>query len=188
MAETVRQTEAIPATYPAIAESKIKAVGDDANWVWQRIEGHIAHRFTVRECVWIVEGAGDWVAPLTPATITNVEQWSDGSWISYTAGASPYGGLCFSATGPYRITATVGGGSVPAAVSQAAFRLAEYVLHEVDAERGPQIWAQSQTVTPEQTVQGLTPGSETFQRPSSWLSDALRKSGAADLLRNYRRA
>jgi hypothetical protein len=61
MAVTIKQTEAIPASYP----------GDGDPAIWQRLESYIAHRFTSRAVVWIVEGCGEWTAAGGPAPNTD---------------------------------------------------------------------------------------------------------------------
>ena len=85
MIETVKQIEAVPATYPAMPGG----LSDAAQLLhsaalWARIESHIAHRFTTREVVWILDGCGDWTVPLTPATITASERWNGEAWEAYT--------------------------------------------------------------------------------------------------------
>lgn len=78
--------------------------------------------------------------------------------------------------GPYRFTATVGGGDVPAAVSEAFRRLAEYLAD--DPERSG---ASSYSVNMGGAIE------ESFNRNPAWIARALDLSGAADLLRPYKR-
>ena len=182
MATTIKQTEAIPAEYPEVVarwmmeEDPLNPVltfqnfAPDPAQLWQRIEAFIAHRWTAREVVWIVEGAGEWCAPLTPATITASEVWENGGWTSTTLNAGPLG-YDLPGDGPYRITATVGAGTPPAAVAEAYRRLHEYTRGITDSFKtefvdGP-------------TDDGIAP---------SWAAKSLQLSGAADLLRPYRRA
>ncbi|MCC5961575.1 MAG: hypothetical protein JJU09_00465 [Rhodobacteraceae bacterium] len=171
MAETIHQDEAAPADYPLAI-----AVGHDA--LWQRIEAYVAHRWTPRGVVWIVDGPGDWRVPLTPAEIDATEVWHNGAFQAVTLAASPLGGLHLPEFGPYRIGATVGADSdVPPAVMEAFNRFAAYMDAEDDGAPG------ASTVS-------LSEGSlsATIKRDPKWLARAIQLSGAADLLRPYRRA
>lgn len=179
MAETVKQTEAIPATYPTVTiwehrTGQYPMEGDaeiDQALIWQRIESYIAHRWTPREVIWIVEGEGDWTPPLTPATVTASEVWENGAWSTVTLTAGPYG-YTLPGDGPYRITATVGGGDLPAGVEEAFNRLFEYSKGIAE-----QFKNEASYRTMDDTE--VTP---------NWAAKALQLSGAADLLRPYRRA
>lgn len=176
MAETVRQTEAIPETYPTVTAYPHRQewegeIAMDASIVWQRLESYIAHRWTPREVIWIVEGEGHWTPPLTPATVTASEVWENGAWSTVTLTAGPYG-YDLTGDGPYRITATVGGGDLPEAVEEAFWRLHEYSLGIADQFKNE---ASYRTM------------SDTEVTPN-WAAKALILSGAADLLRPYRRA
>jgi len=171
MTTTIKVIEDQPESYPTL--SPPIELNDVA---WQRIEGYIAHRFSERDVAWIVEGPGEWVAPLTPTTIATVEIWRDGAWENITPDASPLGGYWLTGHGPYRFTGSVGGGEIPAGVWEAVKRLAAY-LNADPGEAG----ARSNSMT-------LGPLSETVMRSSSWMAQAMQNSGAADLLRRYRRA
>jgi hypothetical protein len=174
MAVTIKQTEAIPASYPIVSGLSTEAQALDASALWQRIEAFTAWRWTAREVVWVIEGPGEWVPPLAPPTVSEIEVWDD-AWTTTTAGASPLGGYVFDGDGPYRVTATVGGGDVPAGVSEAFRRLAEYLAASV-APAGA-------------TSYSLNLGqiSESIEISASHTAKALHNSGAADLLRPYRR-
>jgi hypothetical protein len=116
------------------------------------------------------------VAPLAPATISTVELWSQANvWEVTTLNAGPLGGFFLRSTGPYRFTASVGGGEVPADVNEAFRRLAEYMA----AKPGK----------PEVRSESVSAGSITVSdsRDESWIANALVNSGAADLLRDFRR-
>ncbi|WP_037471600.1 hypothetical protein [Sinorhizobium fredii] len=181
MATTIKQTEAIPASYPATPSGlSTAAQALDPDMIWQRIEAYIAYRWTSRNAAWIVEGCGEWNPPLTPATVSTVEVWEDYAWTETTLDPSPLGGYFLPGDGPYRFTATVGGGSpaptVPEAVNEAFRRLAEYMA----ADRG------TAGVTREQTSVGSI--TVATSRSSSWMAQAMQNSGAGDLLRPYRRA
>ena len=165
MVETISQVEAVPEAYPTPEPE-----------VWQRIELHCAHRWTARAVVWVVEGVGHWVAPLTPAAVTSVERWQDGAWQAIdNPPATPAGGL--ELNGTYRITATVGAdNSAPAMVLQAAERLKNYV----EADAGGAVGARAYSVNVGQM-------SESIRRDPAFMAQALHNSGAADLLRGFRR-
>lgn len=174
MSTIIKQNESAPESYPTT--SPAVTLNDVA---WQRIESYIAHRFTARTVEWIVEGCGEFVPPLKPATVTKVEIWSAaGEWEDVTANASPLGGYWLPASGPYKFTATVGGGSpapaIPAAVWEAVKRLAAYLA--------------AKTGKPGARSESITAGSISIShnRSESWMASALQNSGAADLLRGYR--
>ncbi|WP_306111332.1 MULTISPECIES: hypothetical protein [unclassified Roseovarius] len=177
MIEVLDRIEAVPASYPdAPSGLSTEAAAVNADMIWQRIEGYIAYRFTEREVKWIVEGPGNWQPSLGPASVTAVEVWQDYAWTSTLLNASPLGGYEIKGCGPYRITADVGGMTVPEDVNEAFRRFAEYVA---DAS------VNSPTSTSEQHTVG--PVTMEFQRPVNWIARALQHSGAADLLRKYRR-
>lgn len=178
MAELLKQVEDTPAAYPdAPAGLSTAAAALDPDMIWARIEGHIAHRWTARSVVWIVEGPGEWSPPLTPATVSTVEIWDGAAWIAATPDASWSGGYDLTLEGPYRITATVGGGTVPAAVNEAFRRLAEYLAEGADVPAGASSYSYQ-----------LGDLQETIQRNPAHMARAMQNSGAADLLRAYRRA
>jgi hypothetical protein len=177
MTTLIKQTEAIAASYPVVANSGWSAAAQalSQDLIWQRIEPYIAYRWSSRAVTWIVEGPGEWHPPLTPATVSTVEVWSRaGEWETATLDASPLGGYYLPCSGPYRFTATVGSGTVPAGVTEAFRRLAEYMAANVSK--------------PGATQEAITAGSVHIEhrRSASWMAQALQNSGAADLLRNYR--
>lgn len=175
MATTIKQAEAVPATYPdAPSGLSTAAAALDADMIWQRIEAYIAHRWTERAVVWTVEGCGEWVPPLTPATISTVESWQSEAWEAVTLSASPLGGYCLPG-GTYRFTGTVGSGDVPSAVLEAFRRLAEYMA----GSKGK----------PGASSESLSAGSISLshRRSPAWMAQAMQNSGAGDLLRSYRR-
>lgn len=180
MAETIQQIEEAPETYPEITGLVVKerpldtfSEAERDAFVWQRIEGFTAWRWSERQVVWTVEGAGEWKPPLAPATVATAEVWDGSGWTETVPLPSPYGGYDLPGDGPYRITAIVGSGDVPEGVMAAARRLVEYLTDSTDDKR----WATS-----------VTDGDNQFDRQASWISRALQNSGAADLLRKYRRA
>lgn len=176
MAATLRQNEEIPAIYPpAPAGLSKEAAAIGAAVIWQRIESYISRRWTPRDVTWIVEGPGEWVPPLSPATVTATEIWEGDGWVAFDPTPGPLGGFVLKGAGPYRVTASVGGGDVPAGVSEAYRRLAEYVA-DATANAAPGVRQES--------ADGL--GSIEFDAAA--LARAMDRSGAADLLRSYRRA
>lgn len=178
MATTVRQDEAQPATWPAFPFGlSASASYLDPGPLWARIESHIAFRYTARTVVWTVEGLDDWTPPLAPATITLAERWTGSAWLTVTLAAGPYG-YTFDDPGPHRITATVGGGAVPRTLNEAYRRLAEYVAASDGSKPG---------VSDYSVNLGGGDLSQSWQRNPAHLARALVNSGAADLLRPYRR-
>lgn len=167
MATTLRQTEPIPASYPMLAPTVL-------NHVWERIESYISWRFSSRTVIWIVEGCGEWFPPLSPTTLTTFERWDGTAWVTWTPVLSPRGYEL--GDGTYRFTGTVGANiNVPAAVSTACQRLAAYMAASA-GEAGARSVQESDGRL-----------SRTVERSESWTARAMQNSGAADLLRPYRR-
>lgn len=183
------ETEAAPASRPALDGDLFTAVGHydpDGNSlaafasyhasqapnmplgpIWERIEAYTKHRWGVRDVVWIVEGPGTFEAPLQPLTVTSTEVWKDDAWTSVTLTPSPLGHVLEDQT--YRITASVGTADTPpAAVQEAIRRLAMYTVN---------LWRDSGGATSYGEV----------SMPASWPARSMQYSGAADLLRPWRR-
>lgn len=172
-ATTIKQDEAAPESYPGTpSDLSAAARAIDLSIIWQRIEAYTTRRYTARVVVWTVEGAGEWVPPLAPATVSTTEIWNGQAWETVTLSPSPLGGYVLPGCGPYRFTANVGGGAVPAAVIEAYRRLAEFYA---GAATSPGVRQES--------VDGI--GSTEYDLAA--LSNAVVKSGAGDLLRPYRR-
>lgn len=169
---TIDEAEGVPAAYPPtdpVTDEDGETV--DADMVWQRLEGWIAHRWRSRSVVYVIEGPGQWRARLTPFTATTVEMWQGDAWAASTPRPSPLGGYIFDGAGPYRVTGTAGDASTPPAIVLTAHRrLAEYV-------------AQTGGVG----FQSESDGDYSYSRNPAWLARAMHYSGAADLLRPYRR-
>lgn len=176
MAVTLKQVETIPAYPDAPGGLSEAAAAIDPGAIWSRIEAYICHRFTVRPVVWTVEGPGDWEPPLTPATVSAVEVWAGEEWSEVFPSPSPLGGFVLAACGPYRVTASAGSATVPADVAEAYRRLAEYLGASV-APAGATSYALD-----------LGQIKESVSLNASHAARALINSGAADLLRPYRRA
>jgi hypothetical protein len=178
VAVTLKQTEDLPTSYPTVTGLSTEADALDKDALWQRLEAYCAYRWTPRTVVWVAEGCGDWKAPLAPAEVSLCERWNGQEYETVTPDASPYGGYVFHHHGPHRITATVGDGvTCPAAVLEAFRRFAEYSA-EINAEDS----AAAYRAVSEGSL------SETVRRNVGWTARALINSGAADLLRPYRRA
>lgn len=178
MAETLKAMESAPAAYPsAPAGLSDDAAMLNADFIWQRIEAYTAWRWSERAAEWIVEGPGCWSPPLAPVTVATVENWQSETWQACTAAPSPFGGYDLAGSGPYRFTGVVGtDDDPPADVLEAFRRLAEYM-----AAKPGKAGASSESVSA---------GSVTLShnRSAEWLARAMINSGAADLLRRYRRA
>ncbi|WP_425050747.1 hypothetical protein [Psychromarinibacter sp. S121] len=176
MAVTLKETEATPAAYPAAPGNLSPAAAAlDAAPIWQRIEAYCRMRWTLREVVWTVEGGDAWEPPLSPANVTEIEVWENGSWVRCTPAASPWGDYELPGFA-YRVTAEVGSGDVPAVVSEAFRRLAEYLADEPDRSAASSF---------SHAVPGVL--EETYERNPAWIARAMELSGAADLLRPYKR-
>ena len=176
LATTVSQREADPTAWPgAPGGMSDAAVGLDWDMIWQRLEGWVAYRWTPRDVTWIVEGPGHWTAPLAPATVSAGYRWTGEAWATFTLPAGPFGHDL--PAGIYKIEASVGGGDVPDAVNEAFRRLAEYMADAIATPAGARSYAA-------ETGQL----SERVTRDPAWMAKALHQSGAADLLRPYRRA
>ena len=172
-AVTLERVEGAPASYPASGQSPEP---DNARIVWQRIESYTAYRWSARAVLWIVEGPGEWVPLLTPFFLDTSYIWQDSAWVAVTLDDSPLGGSCLPGCGPYKFTGTVGedGADVPDAVIEAFTRLSDYLIA---ARHRPGLRAI-----------GAGQVSATYNADETSYSMALQKSGAADLLRPYRRS
>lgn len=180
MAVTIKQTEASPEAYPDAPDGlSTAAAALPADMIWQRIEAYTAHRWSERDVAWIVEGCGEWTPPLAPAAIATTEIWQSDAWQAVELAPSPLGGYTLPGAGPYRITGTAGedDAEVAAAVLEAFRRLAEYMAAETGTAG-----ARTEATSIENV------GSESIERSPAWMAMAMQNSGAADLLRRYRRA
>ena len=184
MAATIKEDEAAPASYPGISYAgfSTEATAIGPGLIWERIEAYTRRRFSTRVVTWIVEGCGEWAPPLAPATVSTTEVWENDAWAAFTPTPGPLGGYRFDGRGPYRITANVGGGTVPAAVQEAFQRLAEYFA---DARESASTRGTAGVVKADVTIGQL---SEMTTRSPAWAAKAMELSGAGDLLRPYRRA
>lgn len=175
MTRLLSEIEEQPDSYPEVTGLSAAAQAFEVV-AWERIEAYTRCRFTPRRVLWIVEGPGAWIPPLEPAEMDETEEWSRaGQWDEAEAIGAPLG-VFLRSTGPWRFTATVGNGDpvVPAAVLEAVRRLAEYMA----AEAKPGVTSESASV-----------GAITYaiRRDAAWQAKALQNSGAADLLRPWKR-
>ncbi|MGV8987598.1 MAG: hypothetical protein ACOH2H_15100 [Cypionkella sp.] len=178
MTATLQQIEGTPASWPDVpAGLSTQAAALNPGVVWGRIEAYVSTRYSSRTVAWVVEGPGDWAPLLEPATVSAVEAWTGTAWTAVTLNPSPFGGYNLPGEGPYRFTGTVGGGSVPAMVSEAYRRLAEYIGAADDVPPGVTSYSTAVSVI-----------TENLDRSVNWLARAMINSGAADMLRPYRRA
>ncbi|MHA3978745.1 hypothetical protein ACW9UR_13760 [Halovulum sp. GXIMD14794] len=182
MAVIVVESEGTPAAYPA-APGGLSAAAQalDAAMIWQRLESWIAYRWGTRSVTYIVEGPGEFVPRLSPVTFSAIECWNGEAYEAVTLEATPRGGYQLKTFGPYKFTGTAGEGSspleVPASVEEAFIRYAEYVA----GRSGDTPGARSESVS-------VGAVSTSFTRDAAFMAKALHWSGAADLLRCYRRA
>ncbi|MBI6628272.1 hypothetical protein [Pontibaca salina] len=179
--------EAEPATWPVVlGDLSPAAAALEPALIWQKIEAFIRCRWAERSVTWIVNGgayrsgAGAyWTPSLYPAGALTVEVWNRDSedWQSVQVKKTPLGGCLLARNDTYRITATVGSTDAPpAAVLEAYRRLAEYIAAEQSAPAG----ARSYSIDVGQI-------SESIRLDPTHMAKAIYNSGAADLLRPYRR-
>jgi hypothetical protein len=181
MIDVIKQFEAVPIAYPNAPDGlSDDAVALDASIIWARIESYTAHRCTPREVVWTLQANGDdqFHPRLSPVVSLQAHFWGD-QWESLTLDDGPLG-LILPFCGTYKITAQVGAGDVPAPVSEAFRRLAEYLAG-----------ARGSTDEPGATSSKFSIGGDLdfeVTRNPAWVARAMQYSGAGDLLRPYRRA
>jgi hypothetical protein len=170
------EQEGVPSSYPAQPSGLTTDAADlDTETLWKRIESWITNRWGERSVTWIVEGPGTWTPRLQPASIDTSEVWDGSAWQTVTLQAAPMGYELDAKT--YRVTATVGSTeSVPAELNEAYRRLAEYLADDSYLGRV----ATSGT-------RDLSDMQITSERPAAWQAKALHYSGAADVLRKWRR-
>lgn len=177
MVEILKRVEAVPVDYPAVPDGlSVAAAALDSDMLWARLESYIAHRWTARAVVWTVQGPGTWSPDLAPVTLATAEIWQSEDWSPVTLEASPLGGWLLPGVGIYRFAGAIDAGTVPAGVTEAFRRLAEYSAEDPGTHG-------ASTYEVELGPIGLK-----YDRSPAWLAKAMQNSGAADLLRPYRRA
>lgn len=182
---TVKIIEGTPETRPTIALPfsyfELSAAGREA--VWQRIEAWVSYRWGARSCTFIVETGTrrTWRPPLHPFTVETVEAWTGEAWEPVTLAPDYSGGVTLGYATAYRFTGVLGTDDAPPAdVVEAYRRLADYFvavrIHSpmIGSARHEQHAANGASVA--------------IERAPTWTARAMQQSGAADLLRNYRRA
>lgn len=185
MISVLRFEEAEPATYPDLISYDEEGTAFDPivpdRALWLRIESYIAMRWTSRQAIWSIQGPGVWEPHLTPVSNITVDQWDDTNfvWTAVALDPSPLGGIEFPDSRTYKISGTVGDTVVPVPqlVIEAYMRLQEYCEDTALTPAGSSSYANK-----------IGDGwDETITRSPNWLAKALQSSGAADLLRAYRR-
>lgn len=174
MTDTLRREEDVPDAWPSLPGGL-----ENKELAWSRVEAYIAYRWTARTVRWTVRGPGCWAPDLTPATITASERFVNSAWESVTLDASWSGGFVLPGDSIFRFTATVGDASPsdPPEDVQAALRRLDAYFAEAVERHGVGRY--------EADLGGVR---ESFDRSATWQARALQLSGAADLLRPYRRA
>lgn len=182
MVDLLKEIEATPSSYPATPSGlSTPAAALDAEMIWERIEAYTRTRYKAREVIWVAEGCEgeDWTPPLSPVVSHTSEKWErlglGGQWVETALPDGPVG-LILPSDGQFRVTAQVGGGDPPKAVSEAFRRLAEYMADDTD-----RAGVTSYSVNMGGAIE------ESYQRNAAHVARALQNSGAADLLRPYRR-
>lgn len=182
MAVTLKETEGQPSAWPTVAPYPMatewsELEGDNnpvvsGEVVWRMVERWITTRWRSRSVVYVVEGPGEWESRLTPFSASVTERWTGSAWMNESFTPSPLGGFDLG-NGTYRITGTVGDASgVPEDVEEAHRRLHSFMLGNA-SEHLDNV-----------AIYNDESGGE---RPRAHAAQALRLSGAADLLRRYRR-
>jgi hypothetical protein len=180
--EVLRRVEGETTSHPTVTGLSPKAAALERSALWSRLESWIAWRWGARQVVWTIQGEGEWVPDLCPVVSATAGLWNGTDWTPQTLAPAPLGYVL--PAGTHRIEATVGSGEgVPEAVEEAFRRLAEYSV-EIGSDT-------MTTGHPSHTSHDVNiAGSieESFQRSATWAARAIHYSGAADLLRPYRRA
>lgn len=196
MATTLQIIEGEPAAYPQVTQP-VPAADSDLERIavtaWQRVEAYIAHRWGSRTVQYIVEGPGDWHPRLSPTTIETLEVWCDGAWEAVELDSTPFGGYELNC-GTYRFTGTAGSeNDPPRVVRSAVFQLIEYLLAVDATPPGERLFknytVEKQSSDPLESMHAPGPDQGVvFERHNAqWIPRALQYSGAADVLRPYRR-
>lgn len=177
MAELLKWHEDEPAAFdpgtPAGLSPKAAAIPPRA--IWARIESWTGYRWAPRSFEAIVCGPGEWLAPVEPVSSLSVEIWYSEHWEISELRQGPLG--IELGCGTFRITGQAGSGELaPADVLEAYKRLAEYIAAMSDR---PGMDSVSYGVGGELDY--------SWRRGRSAMARAMQDSGAADLLRPYRR-
>jgi hypothetical protein len=174
-------TEGQPAAWPVIAGLSDAAARVPPGVVWGRVEAWITTRWPERSAVAIVQGPGRWQPALSPFTVATVETWAQNAWALLDTEqvaqiASPLG-FTLDGEALFRFTGVLGDddATVPGAVLEAARRLAEFFA--MGQNEGGAAFHEAEKLG-DYSRHG---------RPVNWMARPLELSGAADLLRPWRR-
>lgn len=168
--EVLRVDEGEPQDRPIPEGLSPAAAAVDDGMIWSRLEDWIAHRWGERPVKWIINGPGVWVPRLRPTATPTFETWDGDAWAPATVKPAPLGYALEAET--YKVTATVGSTATPPdSVREAYRRLAEYY-----ADNREDVGRTS-----------VSDGDYSFDRSANAVARAMQYSGAADLLRGYRR-
>lgn len=174
--------ELAPVAYPETPTGLSEAAAAlDPVALWQRIEVWVHHRWSPRTVHFTVGGPGPYTPTLSPATIDSTTIWNGTAFEAVTLETTPFDGVYLPERAIYRISCTVGADEAPAAAQEAFRRLAEYVADGSTGEGLP-----SGVSSFSEDVPGVH--STNWDRSPAWIAKAMQNSGAADLLRAYRRA
>jgi hypothetical protein len=193
MPSTLSIEEGVPEEgYPVIAVGSGPQAAKIVETAWQRVESWIAHRWGERPVTFIVEGPGEWVPPLRPFTVYTIEAWIDNTWVSAVVAPSPLGGFCLDRIGPFRFIGDLGStDEPPRAVKEAVFRLAEYycAVDDVSPSERPlsKFKTSAEPVGDDGGAASIIATIEREQSNPNWIARAMQLSGAADLLRPWRK-
>ncbi len=198
MVDLLKETEETPTVYPDVPfDCAHSALSVQADLVWSRIESYTRTRYTPRLLTWVIEGAQDecWIPPLGPIVTFTAERWDESGWVSETLPDGPLG-QCLPTCGVFKITAQVGAGDPPVAVNEAFARLAKYIS-AIQRTPGERLAMRQMSLNRyEQPPSRQTPSQDSVRIQevdgsaeylANWPARALQLSGAADLLRPYRR-
>jgi len=178
--------EEIPDSYPEVPLTALAApdFGPPAAWVWARIEAYCSWRWTPRVARLEVYNHSGWIRmPVRPFRVTKLEICNSSGqfweWTELDISCAPQRGWNIYAPGLNTCIRGIAGENNPApgAVIHAAVRLHTYLAHQ--PESFP-LWATSKSHAQGDSNDG-------FQRPANYIAKAMQHSGAADLLRTYRR-
>jgi hypothetical protein len=145
--------------------------------IWLRIEQWVAWRWSPRQVAWTLKGPGCWSPRLAPFSLEQAERWDGTGWASTELDPAPIGYEL--GEGTFRVSGIAGDDAdLPEEAIESYRRLAEY-------------WASPRDHRPGSSSETINIGgdlSQTIDRPPGWLAKAMSNSGAADLLRRFRRA
>lgn len=172
---TIREDESAPAAYPSPPEGlSVAAAAIPPAAVWGRIEEYTRVRWAARQVTWsvIANRRHYFAPPLAPWRFESAQVFDDlaGAWVAAEVGQDAWGQTL--ERGRWMLTYTIGDddADVPPGVLEAYRRLAEY-------------WAEAQG---QAALASVKDGDYAATFNANRMADALRASGAADLLRAYR--